>query len=222
MKAIKLVSKENINVGKRERIISGLAGSVLVISSFSKGVDVIKLLSGGYLLFRGITGFCPAYKGISKNTAEMRSDNINIKTSIIVNKPRAEVYAFWRKLDNLPLFMEHLEQVKVEDDKYSEWTAEIPGGIGTVTWKSEIVKDEVNERIGWRSIEGSDIFNAGNVHFKDAKNFGTEVHVAISYRLTGGTPVKALGRLVNPVFEKIIREDVESFKNYFEAGVVKS
>ncbi|WP_432326764.1 SRPBCC family protein [Mucilaginibacter sp. P25] len=43
-----------------------------------------------------------------------------------MNKPRQKVYEFWRKLDNLPLFMKHLESVEVIDSKYSHWVLKLP------------------------------------------------------------------------------------------------
>lgn len=220
MKNARILPKEDINVGNNERLFSVIAGSSLMINALKEEINIPKAAVAGYLLFRGITGFCPAYKAVSENTAEMKGKNINIKTTVIVNKPRNEVYSFWRKLNNLPLFMEHLEDVTILNNKASEWKARIPGGIGTVDWKSEIVKDEQNERIGWRSLPNSDIENAGNVHFRDAAGSGTEVHAVISYRIPGGTAGKSLGKLFNPKFEKIVREDIQNLKTYMESGRV--
>jgi uncharacterized membrane protein len=47
--------------------------------------------------------------------------NVNIRSSFLINKPRQQVYDFWRKLDNLPLFMKHLESVEMIDDTRSHW-----------------------------------------------------------------------------------------------------
>lgn len=218
MEEINIWPKEEINLGTKERMVSALAGSAMVLSALTNGKSLFKLGIGGYLLFRGATGHCPLYKGLSKNVAEMKSDNINIRTTVTVDRPRNEVYSFWRRLENLPLFMEHLESVRMLDEKYSEWKANIRGG--SISWKSEIVKDEVNERIGWRSVEGSDVEHAGNVHFEDDGASGTVVHAVISYRLPGGTPTIALGRLINPVFERMVREDIRNFKKYIETGMV--
>lgn len=217
MKIAPILTKEDINVGKNERLFSIMAGSALMINTLKEGIKISKAAVAGYLLFRGITGFCPAYKAVSENTAEMKGKNINIKSTVTVNKPRNEVYNFWRKLDNLPLFMKHLENVTILNEKISEWKATLPGGLGTIGWKSEIVKDEQNERIGWRSLPNSNIENAGNVHFKDAEGSGTEVHAVISYRVHGGTAGKSLGKLVNPLFDRMIKEDIQNLKHYMES-----
>jgi uncharacterized membrane protein len=206
------------NVGTTDRILSLIAGSVLIFDAVANRKSIMEALAGGYLLFRGGTGFCLAYKTLGTDTLEHNIRNINIKSSITVNKPRDEVYTFWRKLDNLPLFMKQLKSIKILDDKTSEWKAAIPGGLGSIKWKSEIVEDEPGDRIGWRSLPGSMIENAGNVHFRDAGKFGTEVHAVISYRAPAGKAGEGLGKLLNPVFSKIVKEDIRNFRRYMESG----
>ncbi len=143
---------------------------------------------------------------------------MNIKTILFVNKPRQEVYAFWRNLSNLPLFMEHLKSVKTLDKNRSKWKAWLPGKIGTISWKAEIVKDEPGLLLGWNSLPDSTIDNAGKVEFRDADG-GTELRVIITYRAPLGALGAGLAKLLNPTFESIIEEDVKSFKYFIETGI---
>src|SRR5688572_25933493 len=93
------------NVGKTERIISAIAGSLLLFYGLRRGKKLSEIPLGSYLLLRGATGYCPVKQKLSPNPAhngaEHHPQNINIKTSVLINKPRSEVYAFWRKLENL-------------------------------------------------------------------------------------------------------------------------
>ena len=99
-----------------------------------------------------------------------------------------EVYNFWRKLDNLPLFMNHLESVDLLDNERSHWVLKLPTGVAKVSWDAEIVHDIPGEMIGWSSLPGSMIDNAGKVRFRDTFNDqGTLVDVVISYQ----PPVRA-------------------------------
>ena len=82
------------------------------------------------------------YESMGKTKGVTHTPNINIRTGLIVNKPKDEVYAFWRKLENLPLFMKHLASVTEIDSKHSHWEAIVPGNIGRVKWNAEIVKEE--------------------------------------------------------------------------------
>ncbi|MFB5947034.1 SRPBCC family protein [Albibacterium profundi] len=143
-----------------------------------------------------------------------------MKVSLTVNKPRHEVYAFWRKIENFPLFMKHLKDITVLDPSRSRWELSVLGDTLPVKWESEIVLDEQNERIGWQSKEGTIIENAGNIHFEDAGKFGTEVHAVISYRAPGGKITEAIAGLFNPLFENMIREDIKNFKRFIESGVL--
>lgn len=208
---------KEINVENSERIISATAGGLLLAIASKQG-GLLKTLAGGYLLFRGITGFCYGYKSLEEKGVVVKPRNVNIRTSVTVMKPRNEVYEFWRKLENLPRFMTHLENVDAIDDINSIWKAKVPGGLGTVKWKSEIVEDETNERIGWRSLPGSTVENAGNVRFEDAGTSSTIVHATISYHAPAGKAGEQLAKLLTPVFEYIVKQDIKNFKNYMEKG----
>lgn len=204
------------NLSAPERIFSLISGAALLYYSIKEEKKKTGL-AAGYLVLRGATGYCSLYQAFGKSS-KVETHNINAKTVITVNKPIEEVYSFWRKLDNLPLFMKHLKKVEVLDDKISEWEAKIPKGLGTIKWKSEIVEDQPNERLGWHSLPGSDIENAGNVHFRDAGRFGTEVHVVISYRAPAGKVGEKLAELLNPALEEIVKEDIRGFRRYLESG----
>ncbi|MBD0296359.1 MAG: DUF2892 domain-containing protein [Flavisolibacter sp.] len=211
-----------VNVGDNERIISAAAGAFLVSSGFNSFFRhpisaLVKTVLGGILLYRGFSGHCPVYSSMGKTKGVSRTPAINIRTSLIVNKPKSEVYAFWRRLENLPLFMKHLASVTEIDSKHSHWEATIPGNIGKIKWNAEIVKEEEGYLIGWQSIPNSMINNAGKVVFNDALGGqGTELEVVISYHPPAGELGSGVAKLLNPVFEKIIRQDVMNFKEYIE------
>ena len=208
------------NIGDTERIISAVGGLYLLYDSI-KNKRSIEMGAAAFMLFRGLSGFCPATH-LGKKLFEKRetehSSNVNIHARLIVKRPVSEVYNFWRHLGNLPLFMEHLESVAVLSDTLSEWKAILPGGIGTISWKAEIVGEEPYRYIGWRSIEGSDIKSAGKVEFKDAGELGTLVHVVFSYHAPLGMVGEEIAKLLNPIFEKTVRKDIMAFKRYMETG----
>jgi uncharacterized membrane protein len=181
-----------LNVGQTERLVSVGLGAFLLSSGLNnlfshplKGL--IRTALGGALLYRGATGHCPVYASMGKTKGVAHTPSINIRTGLIVNKPKQEVYAFWRKLENLPLFMKHLANVTEIDEKHSHWEAEIPGGIGKVKWNAEIVKEEEGTLIAWQSIPNSMVNNAGKVQFREALGGeGTELDVVITYHAPAG------------------------------------
>ena len=140
--------------------------------------------------------------------------------TITVNKPVAEVYRFWRDLDNLPRFMRHLQAVDVIDETRSHWTAEGPGGA-VLEWDAEIVEDVPNERIAWRSVGHPDVENRGAVFFEAAPGGrGTEVRVEMSHRPPGGALVERVAKLVRQSPEQKVEDDLRAFKQVMETGEV--
>ena len=68
-----------------------------------------------------------AAKSMSKGATPFRSSaptRVAVRKSITIARPPSEVYAFWHDLENLPRFMEHLESVRVIDDRTSHWKVE--------------------------------------------------------------------------------------------------
>ena len=213
----------SINVAQNERMISVGLGAFLLSSGMNNLTrhpirGLFRTIIGAGLLYRGVTGHCPVYASLGKTSGvSSSSPAINIRTGLIVNKPKDEVYAFWRKLENLPLFMKHIATVTEIDSKHSHWEAEIPGGIGKIKWNAEIVKEEEGRLIGWQSIPNATIHNAGKVTFKEALGgSGTELEVVISYHPPAGELGAGLAKALNGVFEKIIRQDIMNFKEYIE------
>ncbi|HVG16750.1 MAG TPA: SRPBCC family protein [Chitinophagaceae bacterium] len=211
-----------INVDWNERVTSAALGAFLLSSGINNLTKhplkaLAKTILGGVLLYRGTSGHCPIYSSMGKTKGVTHTPAVNIRTGLIVNKPKDEVYAFWRKLENLPLFMKHLASVTEIDSKHSHWEATIPGNIGKIKWNAEIVKEEPGYMIGWQSLPNSTINNAGKVVFHDALNGeGTELEVVIIYHPPAGELGAGVAKLLNPVLEKVIRQDVMNFKDYIE------
>ena len=215
-------AKLSVNVGKLERIASVIAGSVLLFKGLKNEDSKLSAplsIAGALLMFRGATGHSLVYDLAGKKKLPDTVKNINIMTKMTVAQPRDEVYYFWRKLSNLPLFMQHLQSVEILDDKLSHWTAKLPGYPGTIEWDAEIVKEIDGELLGWNSLPHASINNAGKVEFRDADGgTGTEVTVIISYRAPFGDVGEGIASLLNPFVKKMITKDIKNFKRYIEAG----
>ncbi|HEY2582928.1 MAG TPA: SRPBCC family protein, partial [Mucilaginibacter sp.] len=209
-----------ININWPERYLSVAAGVEISLSGIRHifkhpFASIVKIGAGGYLLNRGITGHCEIYSQMGKTTTE--PVNVTVRSSIMVNRPRMEVYSFWRKLDNLPLFMNHLEGVEMIDSHRSRWALKIPTGLTTVNWEAEIVQDIPGQLIGWSSLPDSMIDNAGKIRFRDAEDGnGTLVDITISYQPPAGGFGASLAHVLNPVFKNMVDNDARNFKQYMD------
>jgi len=216
------------NVGRDERTISIVAGSIAAAMGLSRGSlqGLITVGAGSMLLYRGITGRCAAYRALGFNTDSTEEENpehgIQIATAFTINKPADELYQFWRKLDNLPRFMEHLESVQVIDDRKSHWVAKAPRIVGgKVEWDAQITHDEPNELIAWQSLPGSAVETAGRVRFVRALgDRGTEVHVWMNYMPPGGTVGHWITSMLGQNPRRVVREELHNFKRLMELGEI--
>jgi uncharacterized membrane protein len=142
--------------------------------------------------------------------------------TVTINRPRDEVYAYWRDLQNLPSFMENVEAVRVIDDRVSHWTVTAPAGQ-SVEWDSIIVEDEPGRLIAWKSSQDAAIPNSGRIEFRDSPvGRGTEVTATILYDPPAGTA----GKLVAKLFQKEpniqARRELRRFKQLMETGEVST
>lgn len=145
---------------------------------------------------------------------------LDVRRSVTVNRAPDEVYRFWRDLENLPRFMQHLEAVKDTGGGRSHWVASGPAG-STIEWDAEILEDRPNERIAWRSVGDSDVRNEGAVRFvKAPADRGTEVHVELRYEAPAGKAGAAVAKLFGEEPAQQIRDDLRRFKQVLETGEV--
>ena len=145
-------------------------------------------------------------------------EGIRVDEVITIERPVPEVYAFWRRLENLALFMRHIKSVIVEDPLHSHWSVKTLAGK-VVEWDAEIIEGRENQMISWRSIPGADVDNAGSVWFTPVHGGkGTEVRVCLKYVPPAGKASQILTKLFSRDAESEIKEDLQGVKMLLETG----
>jgi uncharacterized membrane protein len=227
----------NVNVGETERWASAIGGGALAVYGLTQLIKngswggAVLALVGGSLIYRGSSGHCAMYQAAGINTAGTDADakkspvvsvpsdrGIKVEESIVINnRTPAELYRFWRSFENLPRFMNHLESVTTSGNR-SHWVAKAPAGT-SVEWDAEVYNEKEGELIAWRSLEGSDVDNAGSVHFTAAPGgAGTEVRVVLKYDPPAGVVGATIAKLFGEEPSQQIREDLGRFKQLMETG----
>src|SRR5262245_36669812 len=94
------------------------AGALLLVVGASRRstMGACLLASSTPLLYRGITGRWPDFLNGHADTDGTKSAlgadrGVHVRESIRLEVPIEDVYRFWRRLDNLPRFMRHLDRV---------------------------------------------------------------------------------------------------------------
>jgi uncharacterized membrane protein len=220
-----MASRCHSNVGSTERWLSALAGTALVTYGLERRsrASAAEAVIGGVLFYRGLTGRCPLYQALGTTTARSPATAIpagrgtKIQKSITVRRRPEDVYNFWRHFENLPSFMQNLQEVQTRGDR-SHWAAR--GPLGTIVeWDAEILVERPFEAISWKSLPGGDIDCAGSVHFRDlGAERGTEVNVVLKYNPPAGKMGASVAALLGDDPDQMIADDLCRFKKLMDSA----
>lgn len=180
---------------------------------------------GCALVVRGVSGHSFLYQGLRIDTSEQanapaasvrHNRGLKVERAVTIQKSPEELYHVWRNFENLPGFMSHLASVTVKDATHSHWVAKAPAGR-EVAWDAEIINERENELIAWRSLESSDIRNAGSV---PPGGRGTVVKVVLEYEPLAGKAGWLVARLFGENPDQQVREDLRHLKAIMETGEI--
>ena len=186
--------------GQRNRLTAATAAVV--------GLTILDVLAGQSLARESAT-----------RPAARRPRGIWIRKAITIDRPRDEVYRFWRNFENLPRFMQHLERVRVIDARRSRWVARAPAGA-SVEWTAELIEDQPNDLIVWRSVDDAAVPNTGSVQFTPASHGGTAVLVELRYQPPGGRLAALVAKLFGDEPGIQVGSDLRRLKQVLELGEV--
>lgn len=133
-----------------------------------------------------------------------------VLTSIDVEVPVRTAYNQWTQFEDFPHFMEGVEEVRQVTDKRLHWRASIAGAHRE--WDAEIVDQQPDKRIAWRSIEGAE--NAGVVMFEPVAGTKTRVTLQLDFDPEGF--VEKAGDALGFVNRRV-EGDLERFKEFIES-----
>lgn len=216
-----------VNVGETERWASLIAGGAMALYGLTSPKSASGWLLaglGGCLAYRGLTGHCSGYAALGISTADHHGPatsvaaghGVKLEQTIVINRPAADLYSFWRKLENIPRFMSHIESVEQLGAGRSHWKARMLGV--PLEWDARIITDDQDSLIGWRSLEGSTVDTAGSVHFEQAPGGrGTQVRLVMKYDPPAGKSGAFLARLFGQAPEQCMAADLQRFKEIMEA-----
>jgi len=128
---------------------------------------------------------------------------------IEVAVPTRVAYDQWTQFESFPRFMAGIDRVVQVDARTLEWTATIAGVVKH--WRAEIVEQQPDEVVAWRSIEGA--HNDGAVHFEALGPERTRVSLTLDVEPEGlvEKAADALG-----VVERRVRGDLQRFRELIE------
>jgi uncharacterized membrane protein len=133
-----------------------------------------------------------------------------VTESVDVQVPLQTVYNQWTQFEEFPKFMEGVEEVRQLDDTHLHWVAKVGGNRHE--WEAEITEQRPDERIAWKSTNGTT--NAGVVTFHRLDDSTTRVTVQLEWEPEG--MVEQAGAKLG-IDERRVRGDLERFKEMIES-----
>jgi len=138
-----------------------------------------------------------------------------IEKSIDVNVPLHTAYNQWTQFESFPQFMEGVEEVRQLDNKRLHWRAQIGGK--QKEWDAEIVEQQPDQRVAWRSLSGTP--NDGIVTFEPIDANTTRVTLALDYAPEGF--LENVGDALGFVSGRV-QGDLNRFKEFIESRGTES
>ena len=166
---------------------------------------------GAYLIYKGA-------QGEAQSVLPSTSDSgLQVRERVRVHKPVGELYSYWRKLENLPHVMTHVESVTTLGENRSHWVAQGPAGTRP-EWDAIITDDRPDESIAWRSTPDSQVRTEGAVAFRKVSENSTDIIVSLTYHPPAGALGAAVANLFGASPAGQISDDLETFKQKAESG----
>lgn len=204
----------------RSRVVGDMVDlSLLGTALLSNGSQPNKIITATAAV-AGVTAldvYCS--RALDRNPAA-KSGSVRIEKAITINRSPEDLYAFWRRFESLPEFMNHLKSVQPVGENRWHWVAK--GPLNTdVEWDAMITEDRPNELIAWRSVPGAEVENSGTVRFERATGGrGTVVRVLMEYSPTAGVLGATVAKLFGEAPEKQVPVELHRFKQLMEVGEI--
>ena len=138
-----------------------------------------------------------------------------IEQSIDVDVPITTAYDQWTQFESFPQFMGGVEQITQLTDTMTHWKTSI-GGVDR-EFDAEIVEQHPDERVAWRSVDGTT--HAGVVTFHRLSDTSTRVMVQIDWETE--SLVEKIGAAIG-VDDAQVKKDLKKFKEFIEARGVET
>ena len=134
-----------------------------------------------------------------------------VERHVDVEVPLTTAYNQYTQFEEFPRFMSGVERVTQLDDRRLHWVIEI-GGLRR-EFDAEIIEQEPDQRISWRSIDAKT--HAGLVTFVALDDIRTRVTVRMAYDPSGfaENAADALG-----IISARLNGDLERFKTFIESN----
>ena len=192
-----------LNLTRADRIGYVVGGIALIVwalrrPSWSRGLAAGV---GSWFLYQAYTGSNPMFKplGIRVNREPALpelAETLVVEEAITISRPRAEVYAYFARPENLPALAD----------------ADV-----------DIARNVADEELAWRGLRGEKLAHFGSLSFRDAPGErGTIIAAHLEYAPTGGSLGAALARVMGRSPQRLLADALRRARAILETGEAPS
>jgi uncharacterized membrane protein len=223
------MSQSKLNLSQKERILSAVLGGLLFkrnLGNLSLG-GLLKLVAGGALIKRGVSGHCNVYQAlkVNSNVQSERAypgasqDAVPIRAEMTVQMPPFETYKLWRDPANQAWIMGHFAKVDSISMDRTHWKLRTPLNL---EWDALIVADSPGEFISWETLPGAGLPNEGLVRFMPTETGGTRILYEARFDPPAGALAMSVMKIIGVTPETVIGKALRRFKNMAEMGMERA
>lgn len=140
---------------------------------------------------------------------------IRLQKTVNIGAPVDLVYRMFASYDNFPLFMPHIKEVRDLGEGRSHWKVQVLPGA-SAEWDAELTELIADRSLGWTSLPGSNIPNAGVIHFSPNTRGGTTVDIKLGYHPPAGEIGHAFAKLLGADPKRKLDRDLMIMKDFIE------
>jgi uncharacterized membrane protein len=126
------------------------------------------------------------------------------EASVNVSSDAQTTWAYISNYQNFDKFMSNVREIKMIDDKTSEWHLSGPLGI-PVSWKAVTTTFDAPNKLAWQSLEGS--LETNGYITVESSDSGSKVTVNVRYNPPGGAIGEAFTKLFKDP-QKMLENDL--------------
>lgn len=140
---------------------------------------------------------------------------VRIQKAINIDAPVDLVFRVFASYDNFPRFLPHVREVRDLGDGRSHWKVQAVAGAD-VEWDAEITELVAERSLGWTSLPGAAVPNAGVIHFSPNDKGGTLVDIKLGYHPPAGEVGHAFAKLLGADPKHKLDRDLLVMKDFIE------
>jgi uncharacterized membrane protein len=144
---------------------------------------------------------------------------VRLQKTVNIDAPVDLVFRVFASYDNFPLYMPHVKEVKDLGEGRSRWKVQALPGL-VVEWDAEITELIADRSLGWTSLEGAAVPNAGVIRFSPNASGGTTVDIKLGYHPPAGELGHAFARLLGADPKRKLDRDLLIMKGFIERHAV--